>query len=96
MRSSTDAPRHRVPTQVVETRKQLREVCVRLKMELESCQAESVAIRKALLAGLFVNVAERNRADGGYRTLKTGQAGMIHPGSTLFPRKCSLVRWRAP
>ena len=81
---------------MVETRKQLRGVCVRLKLELESCQAESVAIRKALLAGLFVNVAERNRADGGYRTLKTGQAGMIHPGSTLFSRKCSLVRLRAP
>jgi len=46
---------------VVETRKQLREVCIRLKIDLESCQAESVAIRKALLAGLFVNVAERNK-----------------------------------
>jgi len=34
-----------------------------------------------------------DKADGGYRTLKTGQVGMIHPGSTLFTRKCSLVRW---
>merc|ERR1719272_2272142 len=42
---------------VINVRAQLKEVCTRLGLPLESCNGDTVLMRKALLSGLFVNVA---------------------------------------
>eukprot|EP00040_Diaphanoeca_grandis_P032537 m.197322 g.197322 ORF g.197322 m.197322 type:complete len:658 (-) comp32658_c0_seq2:339-2312(-) len=77
-------------TTVINTRKQLRQVCVRLGMNLESSRADSVLIRKCLLAGLFSQVAELS-GNGLYKSLKTGQLAQIHPTSTLFSGTSPMV-----
>eukprot|EP00037_Helgoeca_nana_P017478 m.165691 g.165691 ORF g.165691 m.165691 type:complete len:687 (-) comp24011_c0_seq1:224-2284(-) len=68
---------------VVDTRAQLRGMCTRLDLEMVSCQSDTVAIRKALLAGLSRNVATA-QPSGMYRVGATGQQGQIHPSSALF------------
>ena len=45
---------------------------------------------KALLSGMFVNVAQR-MPDGQFRSLTSGQTGTIHPMSTLFNTKPPCV-----
>ena len=44
----------------------------------------SVAIRKALTAGFFYNVARLSRSGDSYKNLKTNQLMHIHPSSCLF------------
>lgn len=54
-----------------------------MDLEMVSCQSDTVAIRKALLAGLSRNVATA-QPSGMYRVGATGQQGQIHPSSALF------------
>eukprot|EP00048_Salpingoeca_helianthica_P008882 m.127599 g.127599 ORF g.127599 m.127599 type:complete len:212 (+) comp14710_c0_seq3:598-1233(+) len=80
----------RVMGTIVEVRKQLVDLCTRAGVPLESCRDDSTAYRKALLSGLFVNVATL-QPDGTYKVLRTGQSAGIHPGSVLFGQKPACV-----
>lgn len=91
----------------LEVRKQLTEICERLKLEFSSCGTkfdqvsedydlfvDSIAynlfflkllfiqVRKCLLSGLFINIAELQR-DNHYLTLTSRQRAKIHPSSVL-------------
>lgn len=68
---------------VVDTRGQLRGMCTRLALPMSSCQGDTAVIRKALIGGLFRNVATLQHS-GLYRVSSTGQQGQIHPSSALF------------
>lgn len=74
----------------VEVRKQLRELCVRAGLPLQSCGHDFTAIRKCLTQGLFTNAAEL-QCDGSYLTLDRKQTVAIHPSSCLFQCKPSYL-----
>ena len=75
---------------VVNVRAQLKAVCNRLGVTLESCNGDTVLMRKALLSGLFVNVAIL-QPDRSFKTLKSGQTAQLHPSSALFGMKPRCV-----
>lgn len=75
---------------VGEVRAQLREICLKLSLKLESCGAETVNVRRCLAHGLFVNAAEL-QPDGSYTALDTHQPVAIHPSSVLFQAKPAYV-----
>ncbi|XP_047109193.1 ATP-dependent RNA helicase DHX33 isoform X1 [Schistocerca piceifrons] len=62
---------------------QLLELCKRCKVPLSSCGQDIDKIRKCLVTGLFMNVAELQR-ERQYITVDTRQAVTIHPSSVLF------------
>jgi pre-mRNA-splicing factor ATP-dependent RNA helicase DHX15/PRP43 len=81
----------------VDIRSQLERVCLRqVKMESSSVLAhkqsppdwdisssQSAAIRRALLAGFFMQAARQHRANGEYRTVKDEQLVRLHPSTDL-------------
>ncbi|EGD83307.1 Dhx33 protein [Salpingoeca rosetta] len=67
---------------VVDTRKQLKDLCVRLNLEDTSCAPDTVAYRKCLLAGFFQNIALL-QPDQSYKVVKTNQETHI-PSCILF------------
>ena len=71
-------------------RTQLRGICDRLNITLKSCGTDYSLVRKALVAGLFTNSAERQQ-DGSYLTILTKQPVHIHPSSVLFNMKPGFV-----
>ena len=75
---------------VVQIRNQLRELCVRSNITLQSCGNDFSLIRKALVSGMFLNSAERKK-DGSYYTIVQKQQVHIHPSSVLFNQKPSFV-----
>lgn len=75
---------------VGEVRAQLREICLKLGLRLESCGGETVNVRRCLAHGLFVNAAEL-QPDGSYTALDTHQGVAIHPSSVLFHAKPAYV-----
>ena len=78
--------------QVMEIRKQLRSLCLKMDIDLEN-QDESQndeGLLKCLLSGLFMNVALL-QTDGSYRTLISHQTVYLHPSSTLFGKKSQAV-----
>lgn len=52
----------------MEVRKQLAELCERMNIPLKSCGTVTIPVRKCLLAGLFLSVAEYQR-EGHYLTV---------------------------
>uniref|UniRef100_A0A8C7I6C3 ATP-dependent RNA helicase DHX33 n=1 Tax=Oncorhynchus kisutch TaxID=8019 RepID=A0A8C7I6C3_ONCKI len=75
---------------VGEVRAQLREICLKLSMKLESCGSDTGSVRRCLAHGLFVNAAEL-QPDGSYTALDTHQPVAIHPSSVLFQAKPAYV-----
>ncbi|KAK6317540.1 hypothetical protein J4Q44_G00129400 [Coregonus suidteri] len=75
---------------VGEVRAQLREICLKLSMKLESCGSDTGRVRRCLAHGLFVNAAEL-QPDGSYTALDTHQPVAIHPSSVLFQAKPAYV-----
>lgn len=75
---------------VMDIRKQLRNLCIAKGMSLEcnkECsQEEQILIQKSLLAGFFANVALRH-PDGKYKTILSSLPVSIHPSSILFGKK---------
>ncbi|OQV19010.1 putative ATP-dependent RNA helicase DHX33 [Hypsibius exemplaris] len=71
-------------------RNQLREVCVRKKIDLSSCGGNTTAVRRSLSEGLFMSAAER-LPDGSYITVDTRQTVFLHPASCLFKTKPACV-----
>ena len=68
---------------VMDIRKQLRGLCLKLDIPLQSCNKDLVKVRQCLAAGFFLNVAER-QLDGTYRTVAHNETVSIHPTSCLF------------
>ncbi|XP_030648330.1 ATP-dependent RNA helicase DHX33 [Chanos chanos] len=75
---------------VSEVRAQLRDICVKMGVKLESSQSDLVNVRRCLAHGLFVNAAEL-QPDGSYAALDTHQTVSIHPSSVLFQAKPAYV-----
>jgi pre-mRNA-splicing factor ATP-dependent RNA helicase DHX16 len=64
-------------------REQIVALMARVEIPLAST-SDTVAIRKAILAGYFMNCAGAKGPGDAYRTLKHGQGVLIHPSSALF------------
>lgn len=75
---------------VKEVQSQLKEICLKLNLKLESCGANTGNIRRCLAHGMFVNAAEL-QPDGTYLALDTHQPVAIHPSSVLFQAKPAYV-----
>ncbi|CAI9610138.1 unnamed protein product [Staurois parvus] len=75
---------------VSEVRAQLRDICIKMSMPLESSRTDSRNIRQCLAHGLFMNAAEL-QPDGTYTTVETHQPVAIHPSSVLFHCKPACV-----
>ncbi|KAG9328770.1 hypothetical protein JZ751_010758 [Albula glossodonta] len=71
---------------VAEVRSQLREICIKLGITLESSRADTANVRRCLAHGLFMSAAEL-QPDGTYTALDTHQPVAIHPSSVLFQAK---------
>lgn len=76
--------------QVMDIRKQLREICVRMNIPFNSCGKETANIRQTLARGLFMNAAEL-QPEGTYQTVSHRQPVAIHPTSSLFGLKPQFV-----
>ncbi|XP_062470909.1 ATP-dependent RNA helicase DHX33 [Pezoporus occidentalis] len=75
---------------VSDVRAQLRDICVKLSMPIESSRSDTGNIRRCLAHSLFMNAAEL-QPDGSYRTVDSHQAVAIHPSSVLFHCKPACV-----
>lgn len=75
---------------VKEVQAQLKEICLKLNLKLESCGADTGNVRRCLAHGMFVNAAEL-QPDGTYLALDTHQPVAIHPSSVLFQAKPAYV-----
>lgn len=75
---------------VKEVQAQLREICLKLNLKLESCGADTENVRRCLAHGMFINAAEL-QPDGTYSALDTHQTVAIHPSSVLFQAKPAYV-----
>ncbi|CAA6665809.1 unnamed protein product [Spirodela intermedia] len=71
---------------VLEIREQLIKLLKRLGMILKSCEKDTLAIRKAIVAGFFAHACrlETFGQNGMYKTLRSSQEVHIHPSSVLF------------
>ncbi|KAL9975893.1 hypothetical protein ACROYT_G013110 [Oculina patagonica] len=75
---------------VMDIRKQIRDICVRLDIPLSSCGKDTANIRHCLAMGLFMNAAEL-QLDGTYQTVTHRQPVTVHPTSALFGSKPQFV-----
>lgn len=75
---------------VKDVQTQLKEICLKLNLKLESCGADTASVRRCLAHGMFVNAAEL-QPDGSYLALDTHQPVAIHPSSVLFQAKPAYV-----
>ncbi|OQR72688.1 putative pre-mRNA-splicing factor ATP-dependent RNA helicase DHX16-like [Tropilaelaps mercedesae] len=80
---------HRSMRRARDIRDQLEGLMERVEIPLVSCEADSVAIRKAVTAGYFYHAAKLSK-DGHYKTVKHQQTVMVHPNSALFE---DLPKW---
>ncbi|XP_068904814.1 ATP-dependent RNA helicase DHX33 [Tenebrio molitor] len=76
--------------QAREVRTQLEEICRRSGLTVASCGSQMDQVRKCLLTGLFMNVAELHR-DRQYITLDKRQVVSIHPSSVLHGQQPHFV-----
>lgn len=75
---------------VSDIRTQLKGLCEKLAIPLESCGKETSRIRQCLTTGFFLNAAEL-QIDGTYRCLAQKMSASIHPSSSLFKAKPAYV-----
>lgn len=69
---------------------QLRDHVVGMKLPLKSCGDDTAPLRKALVAGYFLNAAQK-QPDNTYRCLSNAQAVSLHPTSVLMKHKPDVV-----
>lgn len=74
----------------MDVRKQLASLVERANLEKASCGTNTASLRKALLEGLYENLAVLQR-DQTYVTLASRQPVMIHPTSALYGTKPPIV-----
>lgn len=72
-----------------DVREQLVGIMERVEVVVVENPDDDVAIRKALVSGLFYNVARLSSA--GYKTVKGGQKVLLHPSSGLFEHEPKWV-----
>ncbi|XP_053130565.1 ATP-dependent RNA helicase DHX33 isoform X1 [Hemicordylus capensis] len=77
---------------VSDIRAQLRDICIKLSIPLESSRSDTGNIRRCLAYSLFMNMAEL-QPDGTYATTDTQQPVAIHPSSVLFHCKPACVTY---
>uniref|UniRef100_A0A2D4HI18 ATP-dependent RNA helicase DHX33 n=2 Tax=Micrurus TaxID=8634 RepID=A0A2D4HI18_MICLE len=77
---------------VSDVRAQLRDICIKLSIPLESSRSDTGAIRRCLAYSLFMYTAEL-QPDGTYATTDTHQPVAIHPSSVLFHCKPACVAY---
>jgi len=75
---------------VMQIRTQIKELCIRLQIPLQSCGPDFSKVRKSLCHGLFLNSAELQK-NGSYMTIIQKQEVRIHPSSVLFNQKPAFV-----
>ncbi|NXX51613.1 DHX33 helicase, partial [Tricholaema leucomelas] len=75
---------------VSDVRAQLRDICLKLSLPMESSRSDSTNVRRCLAHSLFMNAAEL-QPDGTYSTLDSHQLVAIHPSSVLFQCKPACV-----
>ncbi|KAM9613747.1 ATP-dependent RNA helicase DHX33 isoform 2-T2 [Morphnus guianensis] len=75
---------------VSDVRAQLRDICVKLSIPIQSSRSDTGNIRRCLAHSLFMNAAEL-QPDGTYRTVDSHQLVAIHPSSVLFHCKPACV-----
>ncbi|XP_004076667.1 putative ATP-dependent RNA helicase DHX33 [Oryzias latipes] len=75
---------------VKDVQAQLRDICLKLNLKLESCGSDTASVRRCLAHGMFLNAAEL-QLDGSYLALDTHQPVTIHPSSVLFQAKPAYV-----
>ncbi|NXJ08620.1 DHX33 helicase, partial [Odontophorus gujanensis] len=75
---------------VSDVRAQLRDICIKLSVPMESSRSDTANIRRCLAHSLFMNAAEL-QPDGTYSTVSSHQPVAIHPSSVLFHCKPSCV-----
>ncbi|XP_060603694.1 ATP-dependent RNA helicase DHX33-like isoform X1 [Ruditapes philippinarum] len=75
---------------VFDVRRQLRDICVRQDLPLNTCGHDTTSIRKCLATGYFMNSAELQK-EGEYMSLSTRKTVTIHPSSALFHCKPAYV-----
>ncbi|XP_029469654.1 ATP-dependent RNA helicase DHX33 [Rhinatrema bivittatum] len=75
---------------VSDVRSQLRDICIKMSMPIESSRADLGNVRQCLAHGLFMNTAEL-QPDGTYATTEARQPVTIHPSSVLFHCKPACV-----
>ena len=75
---------------VLDIRTQLRELCNKLEIHLQSCGKETSKIRQCLTSGFFLNAAEL-QFDGTYKCLGQRMLASMHPSSSLFKAKPAYV-----
>uniref|UniRef100_A0A670Y256 RNA helicase n=1 Tax=Pseudonaja textilis TaxID=8673 RepID=A0A670Y256_PSETE len=77
---------------VSDVRAQLRDICIKLSIPLESSRSDTWAVRRCLAYSLFMYTAEL-QPDGTYATTDTHQPVAIHPSSVLFHCKPACVAY---
>ncbi|XP_052810600.1 ATP-dependent RNA helicase DHX33-like [Mya arenaria] len=73
-----------------DVRRQLRDICVKQALPIQTCGQDTAAIRKCLTTGFFMNSAELQK-EGEYISLSTRKTVTIHPSSALFHCKPAYV-----
>ncbi|KAH3735785.1 ATP-dependent RNA helicase DHX33-like [Dreissena polymorpha] len=73
-----------------DVRKQLREICMKHSLPLESCGQDTASVRRCLTTGYFMSSAELQK-EGEYVSLSTRKTVSIHPSSALFHCKPAYV-----
>ena len=72
-----------------DVREQLERLCTRVGIleQVFSGKERDIAIRKALVAGFFPNIARLSKMGDSFRSMKKNQSMYIHPSSVLFLNK---------
>ncbi|CAG8688018.1 2603_t:CDS:10 [Cetraspora pellucida] len=79
---------------VISVRKQLIQLCTRMKISSTSTCCENYEILlKCVLSGFFRNSAMLQPGNNGYKTVGSNQIVNIHPSSTLFNKKIETVMY---
>ncbi|XP_044286350.1 ATP-dependent RNA helicase DHX33 [Varanus komodoensis] len=77
---------------VSDVRAQLRDICIKLSIPLESSRSDTGNVRRCLAHSLFMYTAEL-QPDGTYATTDSHQPVAIHPSSVLFHCKPACVTY---
>jgi hypothetical protein len=61
-----------------------------MNLEATSCGEDTIAVRQALVSGLFLSAARR-QPGGGYKLLASGHEISLHPSSCLMNKRPECV-----
>lgn len=61
-----------------------------LDLQVTSCGDDTIAIRQALVSGLFLSAARR-QPGGGYKVIASGREIALHPSSCMLQKRPECV-----